>query len=606
LINCIYGVDIQPIAIQITKLRFFISLFIDQNKDPKRDNYGISALPNLETKFVSANALVRLGKPEGQLTLFSCKNVDLENIETKLKKLRHDYFNAKSFEDKLDFQKIDRQARGAITQYLCEIGWEDHVVGLISEYDPYDQNTASSFFDPEWMFGLKGGFDILIANPPYVKEYFNRLAFDGLRDSPYYQGKMDLWYMFVSIGIDLLRFNGILTFIVQNNWVTSYGASKMRDKIMYDTQILQLVDFGEFKVFDAGIQTMVMVLKKNSTSDNYVFDYRKLHGSDNISEDLTVLLNKEDYSKAEYLTPMIVRNQFIDSTFSFSHDYIKNILDKISLLSDFKLYDNEVANGIHHHHGYIDKNRSDILEGKFKVGDGIFLLSNKEKDKLLLTNEELDLIKPSYTTKELSRWHANPINKEWVIYTDSSFKNKDKIKKYPNIKNHLDQFRKVITSDNKPYGLHRARDEYFFKGEKIIAVRKCSRPSFTYVDFDSYVSATFYIIKTERISHKYLVGILNSNLIAFWLKHKGKMQGNHYQIDKEPLINLPLIEPEQNTQFEIEKLVNIICLIANEDGYIENQSKQEMVGTYEYQIKGIVYKLYNLKQDEIAIVESSA
>ncbi|MDE0014090.1 MAG: hypothetical protein OXU36_23305 [Candidatus Poribacteria bacterium] len=178
----------------------------------------------------------------------------------------------------------------------------------------------------------------------------------------------------------------------------------------------------------------------------------------------------------------------------------------------------------------------------------------------------------------------------------SGFKDQKRIESYPNIKNHLDQFRAVITSDNKPYGLHRARNPYFFQGEKIISVRKCARPTFTYVDFDSYVSATFYVIKTERTNQKYLTGLLNSRLIAFWLKHKGKMQGTNYQIDKQPLLALPLISPSLDVQALVETLVNQI-LTAKAAGADTADLEKE--------IDKQVYALYNLTQEEIAIVEAS-
>ena len=92
-----------------------------------------------------------------------------------------------------------------------------------------------------------------------------------------------------------------------------------------------------------------------------------------------------------------------------------------------------------------------------------------------------------------------------------------------------------------PYGLHRARNENIFKGTKIISIRKCEEPTFTYVNYDSYVSQTFNIIKTKRIDMVYLTGLLNSKLIKFWLKHMGKMQGNNYQVDKEPLMKIPIL-----------------------------------------------------------------
>ena len=165
----------------------------------------------------------------------------------------------------------------------------------------------------------------------------------------------------------------------------------------------------------------------------------------------------------------------------------------------------------------------------------------------------------------MHRYYGNPANKEWVIYTDSSFKDEKKIENYPNVKKHLDQFREVITSDNKPYGLHRARNPYFFQGEKIISVRKCEKPTFTYVDFDSYVSATFYVIKTVRTNQKYLTGLLNSRLIAFWLKHRGKMQGTNYQIDKQPLLAIPLISPSSEQQASVATLVDQILAAKHAD-----------------------------------------
>ncbi len=245
------------------------------------------------------------------------------------------------------------------------------------------------------------------------------------------------------------------------------------------------------------------------------------------------------------------------------------------------------------------KSSLEVLGGNFKIGDGIFVLSDNEVKVIGFSEKELALIKPFYTTSELQRWYGNPENKKWVIYTDSSFRDKKKIEDYPNIKTHLDQFKKVITSDNKPYGLHRARDEYFFIGEKVIVVRKCTQPTFTYTDFDTYVSATFYVIKTERISHKYLAGLLNSSLIAFWLRHRGKMQGNNYQIDKEPIIDLPILEPSQSEQKEIINTVDQIIKI------IKTDNKSPKVYELEKQIDQLVYQLYGLTPEEIKIVEGN-
>nr|WP_256437269.1 TaqI-like C-terminal specificity domain-containing protein [Flavobacterium sp. CS20] len=152
----------------------------------------------------------------------------------------------------------------------------------------------------------------------------------------------------------------------------------------------------------------------------------------------------------------------------------------------------------------------------------------------------------------------------------------------------------MITSDNKPYGLHRARNEEFFKGEKIISLRKNHQPCFTYTDFDCYVTQTFYSIKPHTFNLKYLTALLNSKLIAFWLRYKGKMQGNNYQIDKEPLVNIPII----NTP---EKTVNLLSNMVAE--ILDKKSKNEDTLHLEQEIDNIIYRLYNLTYDNVKIID---
>ena len=219
---------------------------------------------------------------------------------------------------------------------------------------------------------------------------------------------------------------------------------------------------------------------------------------------------------------------------------------------------------------------------------------------LNLTNDELKLIKPLYTTQELFRFYADKQNKEWVIYTNSSFKNPNSMDNYPNLKAHLDKFQNVIGSDNKPYGLHRAKQEHFFnQTPSIVALRKCTqRPVFTYVDFDCYVTSTFYIIQTQRIDMKYLVGILNSKLIAFWLKNKGKMQGTNYQIDKEPLMNIPIAEITPKNQNLADEIINLVDKILKET---DENERAKLSG----EIDKLVYQIYDLTADEIALIENS-
>jgi adenine-specific DNA-methyltransferase len=429
-----------------------------------------------------------------------------------------------------------------------------------------------------------------------VKEYTNRKAFDGFREvSPYYMGKMDLWYGFACHGIDLLKQEGTLCFIAQNNWTTSAGAKKMRNKVISDSQILQLLDFNTYMVFEnAEIQTMVMLFKRIRDVDDYEFDYRIITQC-NEKEDMLALLTKRKRN-TKYLLPIINRNTLKDNLLTFSESNL--IFDKITKDKTY-LKDNEIAQGIVFPQDFLNKQGANKLGNKYPIGIGIFGLDQSEKDSMILNEKELELIQPYFTTEQIHRYYTDNNNTQWMIYTDSSFKNADKMKDYPHIKEHLDKFIEIFTSDNKPYGLHRCRKQMFFQGEKIISLRKCvGKPCFSYSNFDCYVTQTFFSIKSSRWNMKFLTGILNSKLIAFWLKNKGKMQGCNYQIDKEPLLGIPLPIIELARQQPIISLVECILIKKGQDMQID-------ILPEEREIDKLVYELYGLTEEEIKIIEQS-
>ncbi|OQX99656.1 MAG: hypothetical protein B6I20_09760, partial [Bacteroidetes bacterium 4572_117] len=413
---------------------------------------------------------------------------------------------------------------------------------------------------------FKSGFDVVIGNPPYIKEYTNRQAFAGLHAHYCYQGKMDLWYFFGCLALEIIKKeDGLIGYIAPNNWITNSGASKFRNQFLQKGKLTEFIDFGNFKVFDsAGIQTMIYIMKRTGNNENYDFSYSKVLDSKINHETNQLFLEKINDQRFTYFKTTIEKEIYLNKTINFINAEVGDIIDKIKGKQNFELDKKEVAQGIVPPQDFLNKKNKEILGDDFKVGNGIFNLDNEEFINLNLTLKEKELIKPFFTTNELGRFYGISKNNLWVIYTNSSFKKAEKIESYPNIKSHLDKYKKIITSDNKPYGLHRARDEKFFIGEKIMSVRKCAVPTFTFTDFDCYVSQTYFSIKTERINQKYLTGLLNSKLIAFWLKYKGKMQGDNYQIDKEPLLNLPIIEPNTKKQTEIAELVSKI---------IENKQK---------------------------------
>lgn len=596
--NCLYGVDIQTIAVQISKLRCFISLIVEETPDESKPNLGLPPLPNLETRFVAANSLIPLKiKTEKNPTLFDLAAQDVNREKNNLKRIRHEHFNAPSYEDKKRLREEDKASRERLAQLFKNyqsIASED--IERILKWDPYDQNQSSEFFDPEWMFDVSEGFDIVIGNPPYIKEYENRDAFNGFREnSPYYIGKMDIWYAFACYGIDLLSTKGYLCFIAQNNWTTSAGALLLRRKILSDANIYMLLDFNNYKIFEhADIQTMIMLFRHNvnSSNNNYSFSYRRLSDSASLDEMQQSLSFDSKMNTLAFNQELVTEKTF---TFSQNNSVIKHICTKsINLSAD------EVAQGIVIPQDFLDTKSALKLGANHKKGECVFGLTHDKLKDLQLNSLEQSIVKPYYNSNQILQYYTNPNNDFWLIYTDSSYKDPNSMNNMPRLKKHLDKYQDIITSSNKPYGLHRARNEFFFKGEKILSLRKCSSgPIFSYSNFDCYVSQTYFVIKTKRWNYKFLLGVLNSKVIYFWLKQCGKLQGSNLQIDKEPLLRMPLKEYADNNK-------NIITICNTVEKILVKKSTNPEADTraLEHEIDLLVYKLYDLTPEEIAIIES--
>ncbi|EJD4637620.1 Eco57I restriction-modification methylase domain-containing protein [Campylobacter coli] len=654
--NNLFGVDINPNSCEITKLRLWIELLkhsFYQSFDD--ENYhDLKTLPNIDINIKCGNSLVSYFETGKSLShypnikermskykrivkdykegFYTDKNLiakEIKNLQESFKNFcLKDKFNkeikqltnganeySKKYGDFLADEHHDEKFKSFFSKNMFEFSFDEKVAikefaNLKKEYDNIFNLESNHPF--EWRFefpeildddGNFKGFDLIIGNPPYIKEAENKELFTNTKKLRTYQGKMDIWYHFVGRGFDILKNNGYLAFIATNNWVTNSGAKKLRNIVLEESQILSLVDFSSFMVFDsASIQTMIMSFQKTKPPKNYEFHFAKITTQTPIYEDVINLLKNEKTQNNEILKINLTPKKFIDKTLNFTKSDCEELFNKIQKYGKFYLEEKEVANGIHPHYDFINNRINSNHNFAFKIGQGIFGLSEEEKEKLKLTKLENNLVKPYYDTQNFLKFFFKKNNHQWLIYTNSSFKNPNSMDDYPNLKKHLDKFQNVITSDNKPYGLHRARDEKFFTGSpRIVALRKCvGEPKFSYVDFDCYVSATFYVIKTQRINVKYLTAILNSKLIAFWLKHKGKMQGNNYQIDKEPLLNIPIVTINSKNQKIADELINLVDEILKAKEQDKNANTQEL----ENKINSLVYKLYNLTEDEIKIIEN--
>lgn len=656
--NNIFGVDIEQGAVDIARLRFWLALVVDADKP--------QPLPNLDYKITCGNSQIyryaldmpiadvfeeynRVGKENARKEKSIWNKFTLEDYKRLVVGYTEEHTDKVGLKAKInDIKNCFKTtlAQGDIRQrQLAEQRvYEYEAIPLFgkrkAEEDPIGYAVAKSKLNKliekeheilnnkkyeksfEWRFeypqllddkGTFIGFDIIIANPPYIKEgRMSKTFFEPYKDSPYYKGKMDIWYLFACNGLDLLNPNGVLCFIATNNWTTSFGASKLRDKVIKETRICNIVDFGAVMMFEsASIQTMIMMFQKDKVTDDYTFDYRRLTAYKATEKEAIAILEPsyKTYEQAECYTPTIRRANFYDKNITFSQS--PDILGVISSLSSvIYLNDKEIAQGIVFPQDTLNKKNQQKLGPQFEINQGIFVLTSAELETLALNQNELSLIKPYYTNENISRYGVQKGNKYWTIYTDSRYKNPNSLDCFPNIKRHLDRFVSVFTSDNKPYGLHRAREERFFVNNKVIAVRKCvGHPIFSYCDIECYLSQTFNMIQTDRVNLKYLTGLLNSKLIEFWLKNKGKMQGANYQLDKEPLQQIPIAEPAVNIQKLIATLVDYIILICStKDSLSELVSNETIASFFEKIIDGCVYELYfeeHMKEQEINIIDSA-
>ena len=268
--HCIYGVDIQPIAVQISKLRFFISLVVDQN--PTGDaahNFGIRPLPNLESKFVAANTLIPV---EYDASLFESTDAII-SLKEQLKELNHKIFLAKRNIDKQRLKAEIKETRKALAKAIEDTGFVNPgAAQKLADWDMFEQNTHAECFDAEGMFGVKGGFDIVIANPPYVN-------IANIRPDNYRQrlkvlyksatNKADLYAFFIERAFSVMSQNGSLCYIVPHTWKATDSFKALREIIFKNHSLSKVVNLN-MGIFDAIVKPMIILLN-NKKVDMYSF-----------------------------------------------------------------------------------------------------------------------------------------------------------------------------------------------------------------------------------------------------------------------------------------------------------------------------------------------
>ncbi|EHF9597673.1 class I SAM-dependent DNA methyltransferase, partial [Campylobacter jejuni] len=476
--NNLFGVDINPNSCEITKLRLWIELLkhsFYQSFDD--ENYhDLKTLPNIDINIKCGNSLVsyfetgkslshypnikeRMGKykrivkdyKEGFYTDKSRINQEIKNLKISFKNFCFaDKFKKemKGFNDKCEkyskkygnFLAVDDEnLKFFVSANLTLFDFDEkeatkEFANLKKEYDNIFNLESNHPF--EWRFefpeildddGNFKGFDLIIGNPPYIKENDNKDLFTNTKKLRTYQGKMDIWYHFVGRGFDILKNNGYLAFIATNNWVTNSGAKKLRNIVLEESQILSLVDFSSFMVFDsASIQTMIMQFQKIKPPKNYEFHFSKITTQTPIYDDAINLLKNEKTQNNEILKINLTPKKFIDKTLNFTKSDYEELFNKIQKYGKFYLEESEVAQGI------------------VPAIDEAFVI----KDKNVFSKNEQCFIKEYYTG--LSGKFYSSFTDKYLIYL-SNKNYSGNLDDLPNLKQHFQKYKEILKESKIKY-----------------------------------------------------------------------------------------------------------------------------------------------------------
>jgi REP element-mobilizing transposase RayT len=541
--NCLYGVDIQPIAIQITKLRFFISLVCDQKTNRnKKDNHGIRPLPNLETKFVAANTLI--GLPEmDQMELIDPR---VYKIEAEIEALYHSHFSIQRRDQKLAVQGKLKDLRKEMANVLAQSLMSRKKSEHIADWNPFDPQSSADFFDPHWMFGksLAKGFDVVIGNPPYVniekisisdrERYLKTFGEDGKLGKRY-----DLYQLFIMRGMGNLSAAGLLTFILPNTFLMGSSYLLLRRKICQQTSIVEVTDLPQGVFDNATVDNVVILLRRECLAEN------------------TVHINKLNTRSS--LNRVTERDW--DDAFSIKQS-------TINATTDFKI-------NVHTNHGLkaiFDK----LVAQSICLGDvtassqGIIVYKTKEDS-------------------ELDRYTSRSAKAGWK-----------KLLRGTNIGLYCVKW----GGEYLHYGdwLWCARDQRYFEEPKILlqAMRNKGlkrRLVGVYDDqqhYNAHNLANIIALKNSGYCLKYILGIFNSALINFWYR----CHFPNVNINPGDFRQIPVRKASESEQRAIVKLVESVTAIKKKDPAADTTALEREIDHH-------VYALYGLTPDEIAIVEGT-
>ena len=568
--NCIYGVDIQPIATQIAKLRFFISLIVEQRIDDTRENRGVRPLPNLETKFVAANTLLDVEKP-AQMSL---RNPEIDTKEQALEEVRRRHFTARTPRTKDRYRQRDAELRTEISTLLKRDGFPSETTEKIAGWDPYNQNASADFFDPEWMFGITDGFDVLIGNPPYIShdkipKQFKTKIKNGYQS---YQPFSDIYCYFIEKAIDLQNEGGILSFITSNSYLKAEYGAPIRSLLHNKNMLIRILNIEDSQIFESAIVNVAIIVSRKPISS---------------LDDFCIVVNSP--FSGESFEDFVSINGF-----SYPQAYFDS---KSWNLAEPKFV--ELQKKLESSGKTLEELNTKIRLGIATGSNEAFLIDEDQKREFCERNPiNTEIIKPILRGRDISRY-SYTLPKQYVLLT----KNGVNVERdYPDIYEHLDSFGDKF-KNRGAQGQHwtnlRACSFYDdFKKGKIVWIELSDSGRFSLCDDEVYLlNSAYFLLPPSDVDSKFLLGILNSSTIRFYLSLVAETSGmgtsrwiNNY-VKEFPI---PVVAYEQQTG--IIRIVNQILEVKAADSDANTADLEKEID------KG-VYALYNLTQEEITIVE---
>lgn len=520
----IYGVDIDEGAVDIARLRFWLSLVVDEEKP--------HPLPNLDFKIICANSLNTIDVIRNNMYLY--------DLEIGLKKIRQKFFNA-SHDDKIalenEFYKLkddlkDQREHGSEKERIT--------IDRILEFDPF-RDRSCSWFDPWWMFGITLGFDIIIGNPPYgAKLTKEEKALYKIVYSDVHMRTPDTFNYFISRSLRLLKDDGVLSFIVPNNLLFQGENAKTRSLLINNNKLRRVVNLGDNTFENADVPTCIFVVEKKS-SDDYPIRYSD-HRKDYVKE-IEFFNYQKDIFRSEVL-------DVPDLVIGISGIHIK-------LFKDIELKSVRV-----------DSIATEVASGISTGSDKIFRISKEVANSKKL---EKEILKPVLVGGDIDKYHIK-FDDNYLIYTARD----TAIDEYPNTFKYLLEFRDKLTqrSESKQgilpwYALGRQRYPALFELPKIILRQTSDSIRATYDESGLFSLNSILILQLDNkeiFSYKYALICLNSKMNDLVYKNLTQEEGRTFAEVKPQNVRklfIPKIPPAEQKVFE--RLCDYLLYLNDDD-----------------------------------------